>query len=443
MARFLLLQEDEESDSDSKGTSMQPMIHLPLPEIAALDGDLGPSLPAPTTSTESVGRFADLLRAPILVSPTDAGGEPLPPTGNALPLPSGDPGTLPRLAPEPRMPLAAVPDPLPPAMPESAAEAAVGGPASDPLPPAAGEEAAAQVSIEPTVAQPPALVAPLPSERPAAPIPAPGAGASRLEPRVARSPQPGGPAPTPAGLKTSGPVDGAPELPDVARLAVAQDREPVTPATTRTATEPPGVDAEPAAFRRSGAAGEALAGLAGAATSNAAPAPASTPTAPWIAGHASPASPSSGPTATVETGISVPLGDPAWADSLNERVLFLSSQRIQSAEIRLVPAELGPIRVSVAVEDGAANITFSAQHAPTREAIETALPRLREMLSDNGLSLGNANISDHGVSRDDGSWARNGRLSAEHGDEAVAEDSGAPRELEPTRIVRGLVDTYA
>jgi len=95
--------------------------------------------------------------------------------------------------------------------------------------------------------------------------------------------------------------------------------------------------------------------------------------------------------------ISTPVRDPAWAEVLGERVLVLTERQMKSAEIRLTPADLGPLRVRISVEEGATHVTFHVQHAVTREAIEQALPRLREMLADSGLSLGQTDVSEQDV----------------------------------------------
>lgn len=137
--------------------------------------------------------------------------------------------------------------------------------------------------------------------------------------------------------------------------------------------------------------------------------------------------------------ISVPVQDGSWSDALSQRVTLLTGGQQTSAEIRLTPAELGPIRVSVAMEDGAANVTFSAQHSVTREAIETALPRLRELLTENGLSLGHASVSDHS--------ARHGQESDRADQDVLADipeigDDDERPIVPTTRAVLGLVDTF-
>ena len=57
------------------------------------------------------------------------------------------------------------------------------------------------------------------------------------------------------------------------------------------------------------------------------------------------------------------------------------------AEIRLTPAELGPIRIRVSLAADDAMVDISAAHAATRAAIEASMPTLRQMLAEQGLRL--------------------------------------------------------
>jgi len=136
--------------------------------------------------------------------------------------------------------------------------------------------------------------------------------------------------------------------------------------------------------------------------------------------------------------------DSAWGERIGERVLMMAGNQLKTAEIRLTPAELGPLRVQVSVDDGAANVTFHAQHAVTREALEQALPRLREMLAENGLSLGQADVSEQGVAQGNKDDESDVRVSGEATDEAhdaAADDHGHTAARATTS--NGLVDTFA
>jgi len=149
------------------------------------------------------------------------------------------------------------------------------------------------------------------------------------------------------------------------------------------------------------------------------------------------------PASTIATTIDVPVMSKAWGNALQDRVMWMTGRGIQNAEIRLNPAELGPIRVQVTVENDVAQLAFSAQHAITRDAIEQAMPRLREMLSENGLSLSDSTVSDSDnpdVNQDQSALDRVVRDDGEPAHEEGLDISSSPiREPHPT----ALIDTFA
>ena len=133
--------------------------------------------------------------------------------------------------------------------------------------------------------------------------------------------------------------------------------------------------------------------------------------------------------------------DQAWGDQLGDRVLMMAGGKTQTAEIRLTPAELGPLRVQVSVDDGNASLAFQVQHAATREAIEQALPRLREILAENGITLSQTSVGEQGTQQ----GSRDEAPSADNRPSAAADLSAEP-ELESRdapRAYNGLVDTFA
>jgi flagellar hook-length control protein FliK len=71
----------------------------------------------------------------------------------------------------------------------------------------------------------------------------------------------------------------------------------------------------------------------------------------------------------------------------------MHKQEIPAAELRLNPRHLGPITIRVDVTQDQATVAFTAQHAAVKEAIEAALPKLREMFSAQQLSLAEVNVS--------------------------------------------------
>lgn len=148
-------------------------------------------------------------------------------------------------------------------------------------------------------------------------------------------------------------------------------------------------------------------------------------------------------TPMLTTSIDLSVMDQAWGKSLQDRVMWMAGRGIQNAEIRLNPAELGPIRVQVTVDNEVAQLAFTAQHSQTREAIELAMPRLREMLTENGLSLAGSTVSD-GKDTDMYKDRDSGDLS-EHDESESLQDDDVETGVSSIRhrSTTALVDTFA
>lgn len=86
-------------------------------------------------------------------------------------------------------------------------------------------------------------------------------------------------------------------------------------------------------------------------------------------------------------------GRQAWPQGMGKQILMMVNQNIGSAEIRLNPAHLGPIEILIDMSEDQVNVSLSSRHAVVREAMEQALPKLREMLDENGFNLADTDIS--------------------------------------------------
>ncbi|WAR43437.1 flagellar hook-length control protein FliK [Methylomonas rapida] len=85
--------------------------------------------------------------------------------------------------------------------------------------------------------------------------------------------------------------------------------------------------------------------------------------------------------------------DPAWNKELGEKLIWMHKQSIPSVELRLNPEHLGPVLVRIDVNQDQAHIAFTAQHLAVKDAIEAAIPKLREMFSGQQLNLADVNVS--------------------------------------------------
>jgi flagellar hook-length control protein FliK len=140
----------------------------------------------------------------------------------------------------------------------------------------------------------------------------------------------------------------------------------------------------------------------------------------------------------VQTGVPVTVGTPQWSQAVGDRVLWLAAQNVSSAEIRLDPPELGPLQVKVSVNQDQANITFISPHAAVRDALDQQLHRLREMFSEQGLNLGNVDVSDKSFAQQE---REQGEAHANRGNLDADEEAQAPVAVSPLSM--RLVDHYA
>lgn len=93
--------------------------------------------------------------------------------------------------------------------------------------------------------------------------------------------------------------------------------------------------------------------------------------------------------------LNTPVNNTSWGDSFNQRIHWLVNQSVSGAEIRLNPQHMGPVEVRIQMQNDQATVSFTAQHAATKEAIDAALPRLREMLNEQNVNVVEMDVSQH------------------------------------------------
>ena len=147
----------------------------------------------------------------------------------------------------------------------------------------------------------------------------------------------------------------------------------------------------------------------------------------------------------VQVTISTPVNQDKWADEFSQKITWLaSSNQDQTAELHLNPPQLGPLDVVIKVSGDQATALFTSPHAAVREAVEQAMPRLREMLADNGIMLGNTTVSDQ-TPRDQGQSGAQ-RSVAPIGNNDIRDTStisNSTTRVSPISRHNGIVDTFA
>lgn len=78
---------------------------------------------------------------------------------------------------------------------------------------------------------------------------------------------------------------------------------------------------------------------------------------------------------------------------LHQKVNVMLAEKLQQAEIQLDPLGLGKMKIQIQMgADSQANVHFVVQHGQTREMLEQAMPRLRDMLAGQGILLGQTQV---------------------------------------------------
>ena len=149
-------------------------------------------------------------------------------------------------------------------------------------------------------------------------------------------------------------------------------------------------------------------------------------------------------------GQPVQVGHPGMSEAVVDKVMWLSSQNLKSAEIQLDPAELGRLEVRIELnKDQAAQVTFVSANANVRDQLEGQAHRLRELFAQQGMNQLDVNVSDQSMARGSQGGGEEGqRRSAGRGfggsrDEEAIGGVSEIRTPSSGAAPRGLVDYYA
>jgi flagellar hook-length control protein FliK len=139
------------------------------------------------------------------------------------------------------------------------------------------------------------------------------------------------------------------------------------------------------------------------------------------------------------------VGTTAWGQALGEKIVWMASNTQQTATLTLNPPNLGPLQVVLNVSNEQATASFFAAQPEVRQALEAAFPRLREMMNEAGIQLGQATVSADTPQQFNDSSDRQAQRAGQAfpgADEAIAAGM-QPVQAPVQRSGRGLVDTFA
>ncbi|MFC4260500.1 flagellar hook-length control protein FliK [Marinobacter lacisalsi] len=148
------------------------------------------------------------------------------------------------------------------------------------------------------------------------------------------------------------------------------------------------------------------------------------------------------------TSVDVPVGADEWGEKVMGKLAWLTASQMSVAEIHITPPDMGPLDVRVQVQNDQAAVTVHATTPAVREQLELHGHRLRDMLSEQGLTLEGFDVSDSPGREasdqqgegDESASDRSGQSLA--GNEADS-DAGMPESGELNLSWKGELDLYA
>ncbi|MFZ6732536.1 flagellar hook-length control protein FliK [Undibacterium sp. Ji42W] len=140
------------------------------------------------------------------------------------------------------------------------------------------------------------------------------------------------------------------------------------------------------------------------------------------------------------------VGSNGWDKAVGQKVVWMVGEGLQSAELTLNPPDLGPLQVVLKVSNEQASASFSSAQPEVREALEAALPRLKQMLSDAGVQLTGFSVNSQAAGQGQNFAQQQprslgqARTGVDLPDNTISTTSTAPARIQTNN---GLVDTFA
>ncbi len=123
----------------------------------------------------------------------------------------------------------------------------------------------------------------------------------------------------------------------------------------------------------------------------------------------------------------------AAGEQLAERVQMMLSKNLKNIDIRLDPPELGRMQIRMTMNNDVASVQFTVANHQTRDIVEQAMPRLREMLAQQGLQLADTSVQQQNAGQQQQSQyvaGQDGQQGRKNGDSDADGELGLDNPLE-------------
>lgn len=96
--------------------------------------------------------------------------------------------------------------------------------------------------------------------------------------------------------------------------------------------------------------------------------------------------------AVTQTPLQLSQNQAEAAEALSEKVNIMMSKNLKYVDIRLDPPELGKMQIKLSMNQDQASVQFTVSNQGVREMVEQSLPRLREMMQQQGVQLSQSSV---------------------------------------------------
>lgn len=116
-------------------------------------------------------------------------------------------------------------------------------------------------------------------------------------------------------------------------------------------------------------------------------------------------------------------GTAAWQQELGQQLMLYTRNGIHNAELRLNPKELGALQINLRLNNDQAQLHFVTGNHQVKAALEAAMPHLRTLLDESGITLGQSSVGS-----DASAW---NQASQQHSDASFRQETQLNRSLTP------------
>ncbi|NQZ08798.1 MAG: flagellar hook-length control protein FliK [Algicola sp.] len=140
---------------------------------------------------------------------------------------------------------------------------------------------------------------------------------------------------------------------------------------------------------------------------------------------------------------------PDFSANMKERLVIMMNKGVQTANIRLDPAELGQMQIKMSIENDVTSVSIVVQNSQAKELLEQTLPKLKEMLAEQGIEMDEGSVEQESreqrEQRELGDGQHRGGQHAAQGEHSDQEDIDmlAAQQVKITNGALGGIDFFA